>query len=54
MEGARTVQLLAEKYPDLLTNCPIMSTVHDVVLKKLSPKDAITQLMTRDLISEDD
>ena len=54
VEGARTVTLLAEIYPDLLRQCPIMTIVHEVVIGNVSPKGAITQLMTRDLISEDD
>ncbi len=54
VEGARTVQLLAEKYPELLRQCPIMAMVHAVLFGTVSPTDAITQLMTRNLISEDE
>lgn len=54
VEGQRTIKLLANRHPELLQECPIMTAVYNVLYEQLEPPDAIQQLMGRDLISESD
>ena len=54
VEGQRTIKLLVDRHPTVLADCPIMSTVYDVLYRQLSPEEAIQKLMLRNLIPEAD
>ena len=52
VEGVRTCQATYEMIQSLQIEMPIVETVYGVIFNKLDPRDAIAQLMMRDMKPE--
>ena len=52
MEGIRTTQIIYELAKEKGIDMPIIQAVYEVLFQNKKPRDAVTELMTRELKKE--